>query len=195
MQTIGPACMSSGPRACHRARVHVIGPGRCMCRWVVARPHSNFARNSPVITSNIEFTSLELQRFRAVSKNDRWKLRAKFVWRWPLQPVLALPTGRSPHCGRALRATGVLQTGAGGGFAALGAGCRRVAGVLEPRVVQFPPIGGGAAVHIQRRYSNAPPEAGRGVTTSNNQTFCSAPCMANIRPTMIELLSAWNSHE
>ena len=61
-------------------------------------------------------------------------------------------------------------------------------------MLQFPPIGG-AAVHIQRRYSDAPPEAGRGVTTSNNQTFCKAPCMANIRPTMIELLSAWNIHE
>ena len=40
---------------------------------------SNFARNSPVITSNIEFVPLELQRFRVVSKNDRGKLRAKFV--------------------------------------------------------------------------------------------------------------------
>ena len=61
-------------------------------------------------------------------------------------------------------------------------------------MLQFPPIGG-AAVHIQRRYSDAPTENGRGVTASNNQAFCKAPCMANIRPTMIELLSAWNSHE
>ena len=30
---------------------------------------------------------------------------------------------------------------------------------------------------------------------TNNQAFCSAPCMANMRPTMIELLRAWNSHE
>ena len=50
-------------------------------------------------------------------------------------------------------------------------------------------------VHIQRRCSNAPPEVGRGATATNNQAFCSTPCMANIRPTMIELLSAWNSHE
>ena len=49
--------------------------------------------------------------------------------------------------------------------------------------------------HIQRTYSNAPPELGRGATATNNQAFCSTPCMANIRPTMIELLSAWNSHE
>ena len=49
--------------------------------------------------------------------------------------------------------------------------------------------------HIQRRCSNAPPEPGRGATATNNQAFCSAPCMANMRPTMIVLLSAWNSHE
>ena len=41
----------------------------------------NVARNSPAISSNFEFTSLELQRFRMVSKNDRGKLRAKFGWR------------------------------------------------------------------------------------------------------------------
>ena len=43
----------------------------------------NVARNSPAISSNFEFTSLELQRFRVVSKNDRGKLRAKFVWARP----------------------------------------------------------------------------------------------------------------
>ena len=40
---------------------------------------SNFARNSPVACSNIEFISLELQRFRVVSKNDRGKLCATFA--------------------------------------------------------------------------------------------------------------------
>ena len=46
-----------------------------------ARPsHSNVARNSPVSSSILESASLELQRFRVVSKNDRGKLRAKFVW-------------------------------------------------------------------------------------------------------------------
>ena len=43
----------------------------------------NVARNSPAISSNFEFMSLGLQRFRVVSKNDRGKLRAKFVWAWP----------------------------------------------------------------------------------------------------------------
>ena len=69
------------------------------------------------------------------------ELHAKFVWRWPRQPVLALPTGRSPHRGLALRATGVLRTGAGGGFRYTKPSC----GVSNPRVVQFPPIGGAAA--------------------------------------------------
>jgi len=40
----------------------------------------NVARNSPAISSNFEFMLLELQRFRVVSKNDRGKLRARFVW-------------------------------------------------------------------------------------------------------------------
>jgi len=53
-------------------------------------PTSNFARNSSMTHSNIEFASAELQRFSAVSKNDRDKLRARFGWRWcrrrPLRP-------------------------------------------------------------------------------------------------------------
>ena len=44
------------------------------------RRHSNFARNSPAACSNIECASLGLQRFRVVSKSDRGKLCAKFVW-------------------------------------------------------------------------------------------------------------------
>ena len=40
----------------------------------------NSARNSPASASNIEFMSLELQRFWAISKSDRGKLCAKCVW-------------------------------------------------------------------------------------------------------------------
>ena len=69
--------------------------------------------------------------------------------------------------------------------------CRRR---VEPSCSAIPPIGG-AAVQKQRTCSNAPPGLGRGVTTSSNQAFCSAPCAANMRITMIVLLSAWNSHE
>ena len=50
-----------------------------------ARPRRrliDFARNSPATCSNIEFASLELQRFWDISKNDHDKLRAKFGWRW-----------------------------------------------------------------------------------------------------------------
>ena len=43
---------------------------------------SDFARNSSMAHSNIEFTSLGLQRFSRILKNDRVKLRAKFGWRW-----------------------------------------------------------------------------------------------------------------
>ena len=47
------------------------------------RRHGNFACNSLLGISNFEFVSLELQRFWVVSKNDRGKLRAKFVWATP----------------------------------------------------------------------------------------------------------------
>ena len=49
-----------------------------------ARPRRHlidFARNSSIAHSNIEFASLALQRFWGVSKNDRDKLRARFGWR------------------------------------------------------------------------------------------------------------------
>ena len=48
----------------------------------VLPPPINFARNSPAACLNIEFASLELQRFWGVLKNDRDKLRAKCGWRW-----------------------------------------------------------------------------------------------------------------
>ena len=109
---------------------------------------------------------------------------------WPYQPAEARTAARPSDLSGAPRIAG------DGGFAPCEALWQRVVGVSESRVVQFPRrIGGGAAVHIQRTYSNAPPEPGRGATATNNQAFCSTPCMANIRPTMIELLSAWNSHE
>ena len=47
--------------------------------------------------------------------------------------------------GRAFRALGVLHAGGDGGFALHEAFLRRVAGVSDPRVVQFPPIGDGEA--------------------------------------------------
>ena len=110
----------------------------------------NSARNSSTTHSNIEFASLELQRFWGILKNDRDKLRAKFGWRWcrrrPLRPSTPRASiGASARCparprrpraprptGPAARpcgASGAPHAGGGGGFAALEAGCRRVAGV------------------------------------------------------------------
>ena len=48
-------------------------------------------------------------------------------------------------CARPCRRCGALQVGGSGGFALHEAFWRRVAGVSNPRVVQFPPIGGGEA--------------------------------------------------
>ena len=81
--------------------------------------HSNFACNSPAACSNIEFASLELQRFLGLLKFGPIELHAKFVWRWPCEPVLALPTGRSPHRGRVLRLLGCLPLHAGGAWCAV----------------------------------------------------------------------------
>ena len=51
-----------------------------------------------------------------------------------------VPTGAVPRtCGRC----GALQAGCNGGFALHEAFLRRVAGVSNPHVVQFPPFGGG----------------------------------------------------
>ena len=54
------------------------------------------------------------------------------------------PTGPAPVLEATRRTTGALQVGGGGGFALHEAFLRRVAGVSDPRVVQFPPTGGGA---------------------------------------------------
>ena len=57
----------------------------------------NFACNSPAAYSNIEFASLELQRFLGLLNFVPIELHAKFVWRYPRQPMLALRTGRTLH--------------------------------------------------------------------------------------------------
>ena len=95
------------------------------------------------------------------------------------QPVLAPPTRAGPtsrpkpaprpgpviqgHCGRALRATGVLQTGGRWGFCSIRSwlsACRRR---VEPSCSAIPPAWWRPG-HIRRTYSSAPPEAGRGDT-------------------------------
>ena len=81
---------------------HYPGPAAAHRHRGLARRHSNFACNSPAACSNIEFASLGLQRFLGLLNFGLIELHAKFVWRWPCEPVLALPTGCLHH-GRALR--------------------------------------------------------------------------------------------
>ena len=72
--------------------------------------------------------------------------RANFFAEMPLEgrcwANFFAPTGAVPRtCSRC----GALQVGGGGGFALHEAFLRRVAGVSDPRVVQFPPTGDGEA--------------------------------------------------
>ena len=95
--------------------------------------------------SNIEFILLELQRFWGILKNDRDKLRAKFIWRWcgcrPLRPSALLASiGALARCPAPpptgpvawpSGSSGAFHAGGGGGFAALEADWRRVDGVSD----------------------------------------------------------------
>ena len=126
---------------CGLPTTHTFCPVTNTFRPIAPLP-SNLARNSPAAPSNIEFASLELQRFRMVSKNYRLKLCAKFVWAGPAiarrrrgqawsqgLAVLTGPSGGAPHLWR--------------GFCtirSLPSACRRR---VAPLLVQFPPFGGG----------------------------------------------------
>ena len=105
---------------------------------------SNLARNSPAAPSNIEFASLELQRFPAVSKNYRLKLCAKFVWVRPAiarrrrGQALSPPTGTSAWSdSRGL--FGTFHARSSGSFAAEASPRRAPNGAIPP------PFGGGEA--------------------------------------------------
>ena len=73
---------------------------------------SSFARNSLAATSNLEFTSLQLQRLWMVSKSDRGKLRAIFVWlgsaaaRGRYEWLLCLSIHENACCGEAYTRSG-----------------------------------------------------------------------------------------
>ena len=134
------ASVRSSARPCRNTcgipTTHTFCPVTNTFRPIAPLP-SNLARNSPAAPSNIEFASLELQRFRMVSKNYRLKLCAKFVWvrlatlsgaaarprlkAWPCSPAWSAPPTPSGSSG--------LCRIFGGGFAPLGASLRRVAGV------------------------------------------------------------------
>ena len=72
----------SPARPCRRPWAPQPDPPAPAALFIVVVPgiFSNFARNSLATCSNLEFASLGLQRFRVVSKSDRGKLCAKFVW-------------------------------------------------------------------------------------------------------------------
>ena len=98
----GRPCPPDPPRPPHRRHLVAdrwLGALSPCCPAGSCRRHSNFARNSSAACSNIEFVSLELQRFRRVSKSDRGELCAKFVWLWSCDRPWApsrVPAARGP---------------------------------------------------------------------------------------------------
>ena len=147
-----------GPPCCLARCGLRVRSAMSLCTDQSCPPVTNVARNSPPHISNFEIRPLELQRLWAISKNDRVKLRATFagtvtaVTLGPLyrprepRPGLATtnsftknrnhhedlqsaaPRPHGPLQNASPRPSGARRTG-GGGFAALGAGCRRVVGV------------------------------------------------------------------
>ena len=117
----------------HEEPRHGVSPECCLKLGQALPPPINVARNSQAISSNVESTSLELQRFRVILKSDRGKLRATFVWslsgRRPRVAWLG-PCLEARPCSPTLRPLrlGVCRAD-DGGFAALEASLRRVAGV------------------------------------------------------------------
>ena len=128
-----PARVLSAPRASGSARRLVVRPGPVAAhghRSPALRPSgastpavrlvllcvapsclllSNFARNSPVTISVFELASLELQRFWAVFKSDRGKLRADLVSpRLCCRPRAPLPGPPVPPAAYTPVARGVL---------------------------------------------------------------------------------------
>ena len=68
-----------------------VGPVVLMRIHIIAEPTPNFACNSPETTSNLEFRSLELQRFQTLLKLLPIELHASFLVTSPAPP----PTGTS----------------------------------------------------------------------------------------------------
>ena len=83
--------------------------------------HTNLARNSPMTLSNPEIRPLELQRFYALLNLHPIELHATL---WKTTPHRRPRTSQPVPSG----SSGALHA-SGGGFAALEAGWRRVAGV------------------------------------------------------------------
>ena len=95
-----PAREPSALRAFGSARRLVVRPGLGLLHvaqlWLSI---ITFACNSPAACSNIEFASLELQRFLGLLKFGPIELHAKFVWLWSCDRPPApwrVPAARGP---------------------------------------------------------------------------------------------------
>ena len=107
-----------GPAAAHGHRSPALRPSGAstpaarlvlLCVGPSCLLLSNFARNSPVTISEFELASLELQRFWAVFKSDRGKLRADLVLpRLCRRPRAPLPGPPVPPAAYTPVARGVL---------------------------------------------------------------------------------------
>ena len=73
-------------------------PGLVLCGQRGWFP-DNVARNSPAAAPNLDFASLELQRFEQCSKNDRGELRATFIRRDTVAPPGPLAPSALVVCG------------------------------------------------------------------------------------------------
>ena len=83
----GWVAVNSPARPRHRPRAPQPGPtARVSCSALacgMAEAMPNFARNSPATISNLEFKSLELQRFLTLLTLHPIELRATFLGAWP----------------------------------------------------------------------------------------------------------------
>ena len=104
----------SDPRVVQFPRLVAVGSRP---RAAGSRVSRNFARNFLEGVPSFEGRSLGLQRFLASLKNDRWKLRAKFVWRSVFVARVELSDGHSckhPAAGKTKAPKRMLR-GLGGG--------------------------------------------------------------------------------
>ena len=79
-----------------------VGPGVLMSIHIIAESTPNFACNSPETTSNLEFRSLELQRFQTLLKLLPIELHATFRGVDSQHPPTASPETDNTNAGESL---------------------------------------------------------------------------------------------
>ena len=110
---------------------------------------------------------------RVFSRKSRWRGGAgRFI-------------SRQAALRRSWRRRGALRAGCDGGFALHDALLRRVVGVSDPRVVQFPPIGDGAAAvrggMAPKSQTTSVKDVENGVLWARWSTFWAHQCLAVVR--------------